>query len=346
MTEYLIGRALLEELTKTLQGSRKVIVIHPKALASTAELVRQQLLDSGFTEVLQAETPDGEPAKRIEVADFCWKIMGENAFQRSDAVLAIGGGSTTDLAGFVAASWLRGIKCVYVPTTLLAMVDAAIGGKTGLNTSVGKNLVGFFKKPAAVIIDFDTLNTLPENELRSGMAEVVKYGFISDRSILEAVLADPSLSLDPQQDRLPELIRKCVAIKDKIVETDFEESGIRRVLNYGHTLGHAIEHVERYQWRHGAAISIGMIYAAELSATLGRLAGSAVELHYEVFDSLGLPVKYRPSKWKDLYGAMLRDKKGEGGILKFVLLDDIERPTVVTAPEEQLLFATYQTISE
>ena len=346
MTQYIIGRALLDELPATLQGCRKVLLIHPKALAKTAELVRDQLLASGFSEVLLAETPDGEPAKRIEVADFCWKIMGEQSFQRTDAVVGIGGGSTTDLAGFVAAAWLRGIRCVYVPTTLLAMVDAAIGGKTGLNTSVGKNMVGFFKKPTAVLIDFDTLSTLPENELRSGMAEVAKYGFISDRTILDAIVSDPAAVLEPERDDLPALIRKCVAIKDEVISSDFEEMGLRKILNYGHTLGHAIEHVERYQWRHGAAISIGMIYAAELSATLGRLSTAGVDLHYQVFDALRLPVKYRPSKWKELYAAMMRDKKGEGGIIKFVLLEEVGRPVVVTAPEEQLLFATYQTISE
>lgn len=346
MTEYVIGRALLDEIPARLQGSRKILVVHPKALSATAELVREQLLESGFVEVLLAETPDGEPAKRIEVADFCWQIMGENAFQRSDAVIGIGGGSTTDLAGFVAAAWLRGIRCVYVPTTLLAMVDAAIGGKTGLNTSVGKNLVGFFRKPSAVVVDFDALLTLPENDLRSGMSELVKYGFIADASILTTVLSNPDAAVDPRGEILPDLIRRSIEIKDRIVESDFEESGLRRILNYGHTLGHAIEHVERYQWRHGAAISIGMIYAAELSATLGRLSTKAVDLHYLVFESLRLPVSYRPSKWRDLYAAMQRDKKGEGGILRFVVLDDIARPTVITAPEEQILFATYQTVAE
>lgn len=346
MTEFIIGRALLDELPATLQGSRKVLIVHPKALAKTAELVREQLLDCGFAEVLLAETPDGEAAKRIEVADFCWKIMGESGFQRSDAVLALGGGATTDLGGFVAAAWLRGIRCVYVPTTLLAMVDAAIGGKTGINTSVGKNLVGFFRQPSAVVVDFDTLLTLPENDIRSGMSELVKYGFIADRSILETVLSDAAAAIDVTGETLPLLIRSAIQIKEGVVATDFEESGVRRILNYGHTLGHAIEHVERYQWRHGAAISIGMVYAAELSATLGRLSTAGVELHYQVFEALQLPVSYRPSKWKELYGAMLKDKKGEGGILRFVVLDEIERPAVITAPDEQILFATYQTIAE
>jgi 3-dehydroquinate synthase len=178
------------------------------------------------------------------------------------------------------------------------------------------------------------------------MAELVKYGFISDRHILSAVLADPEGSINPEGETLPELIRRAVEIKEQVVASDFEESGLRRILNYGHTLGHAIEHVERYQWRHGAAISIGMIFAAELSATLGRLSTQGVELHYQVLESLRLPVSYRPSKWKELYSAMQLDKKGEGGILKFVVLDDIERPTVITAPEEQILFATYQTLVE
>ena len=193
----LVGRGLLDEIPLALDGVKKVLVVHPQALSATAEAIREKLQSAGF-EALLAEVPNGEDAKRIEVAAFCWGIMGQADFHRNDAVIGLGGGATTDLAGFVAATWLRGVRSVLIPTTLLGMVDAAVGGKTGVNTSEGKNLVGSFHLPHRVIIDLDTLETLPKNDLVAGMAEVAKYGFIADPWILDA-LEDPA-AIVPKSD--------------------------------------------------------------------------------------------------------------------------------------------------
>lgn len=338
-----IGRGLLGEVSKGLDGVRKVLILHPVALAATAEAIREDLAVRGF-EAMIAEVPNGEDAKRIEVAAFCWGIMGQADFHRNDAVIGLGGGATTDLAGFVAASWLRGVRSILIPTTLLGMVDAAIGGKTGVNTAEGKNLVGAFHLPHRVIIDLDTLETLPRNDLVAGMAEVAKYGFISDPWILDA-LKDPA-ALDAKSDLIEELVRRSVAIKQRVTEADFKEAGEREFLNYGHTLGHAIEHAERYKWRHGAAISIGMVFAAELAMLSGKLSERDVELHRSVLGGLGLPLSYRADKWEQLLSVMQKDKKSRSGSLRFVVLDGIGKPSMLHAPTPELLFTAFQSIVE
>lgn len=338
-----IGRGLLHEVSKGLDGVKKVLILHPIALAATAEAIREDLVAKGF-EALIAEVPNGEDSKRIEVAAFCWGIMGKADFNRNDAVIGLGGGATTDLAGFVAATWLRGVRSILIPTTLLGMVDAAIGGKTGVNTAEGKNLVGAFHLPHRVIIDLDTLETLPKNDLVAGMAEVAKYGFISDPWILEA-LTDPA-AIDPKSELIEELVRRSVAIKTRVTEADFKEAGEREFLNYGHTLGHAIEHAERYKWRHGAAISIGMVFAAELAMLSGRLSEKDVELHRSVLSGLGLPLTYKADKWDQLLMSMQKDKKSRSGSLRFVVLDGMGKPTMLHAPTPELLFTAFQAIVE
>lgn len=344
MSYSVIGRGLLDEIPASLDGVNKVLIIHPQALAATAELLRETLLHKGF-EALLAEVPQSEEAKRIEVAAFCWGIMGQADFHRNDAVIGLGGGATTDLAGFVGGTWLRGVRTFLIPTTLLGMVDAAIGGKTGVNTQEGKNLVGVFHRPTKVFVDLDTLETLPRNELLAGMSELVKYGFISEPEILETVLGDEKAT-DPSSEVFGELVRTAVAIKERVTTEDFRESGQREFLNYGHTLGHAIEHAERYKWRHGAAISIGMTFAAELSMLSGKLSESDVELHRNVFQKLGLPMSYRADRWPQLLEVMQRDKKARNGSLRFVVLDRIGKPSILSAPTPELLFTAYQAIVE
>jgi len=344
MQTSVVGRGLLLDVAPALEGSKKGLLISPVALSATAEKLREVLQDSGV-EVLLAEVPSGEDAKRIEVASFCWKIMGQADFNRDDCVIGLGGGSTTDLAGFVGANWLRGVKVFLIPTTLLGMVDAAIGGKTGINTAEGKNLVGSFHLPKKVFVDLDTLETLPRNELLAGMAEVVKYGFIQDPEMLDIVLQNDSAT-DHSSDVFEDLIVRSIRIKEAITTEDFKESGKREFLNYGHTLGHAIEHAERYKWRHGAAISIGMVFAAELSALSGKLTNSEVDLHRSVFSKLGLPMAYRADRWDMLLGTIQRDKKTRSGVLRFVVLDQIGKPSILHAPTRELLFTAYQTIVE
>lgn len=342
--DIIIGRALLAEVGNALgQSVRKVLVVHPVGLTASAELLKVSLDEQGFETIL-AGVPDSEDAKRVEVAAFCWGILGQSDFTRSDAVIGFGGGSTTDLAGFVAATWLRGVKLVQVPTTLLGMVDAAIGGKTGINTAEGKNLVGCFYAPAAVIIDLDTLDSLPQNEILAGFGEVVKYGFIADEKILELIEADVATATDSKSAVFAEIIERSVAIKARVVGEDFKEAGLREMLNYGHTLGHAIELAERYKWRHGAAISIGMVFVAELARLAGRLSDAAVDRHRSVLNLIGLPTEYKAEKWDQLLASMQRDKKSRAGTLRFVVLDAIGKPTIMAAPAPELLHAAYQEI--
>ena len=344
MSKVLIGRALLNEIPETLHGSKKVLIVYPQPLAATADVLAENLKSAGI-QTYMAEVPAAEDAKRVEVAAFCWQIMGQGEFNRNDAVIGLGGGSTTDLAGFVAATWLRGIRSVLIPTTLLGMVDAAIGGKTGINTSEGKNLVGAFHLPDSVVIDLDTLSSLPRNELLAGMAEVVKYGFIAAPEILEIIESDESAT-DPTSETFERLIRESVRIKTDVTSRDFKESGDREFLNYGHTLGHAIEHAERYKWRHGAAISIGMVFAAELSMLSGKLSEAEVSRHRSIFEGLGLPITYRADRWPQLLDTMQRDKKARGGALRFVVLDKIGKPSILSAPTPELLFTAFQSIVE
>lgn len=344
--EVIIGRALLGEVSGSLGAQvKKVLIVHPVALAASAELLRESLVEAGIEAIL-AGVPDSEDAKRVEVAAFCWGIMGKADFTRTDAVIGFGGGSTTDLAGFVAATWLRGVKLIQIPTTLLGMVDAAIGGKTGINTAEGKNLVGVFHAPSRVIIDLDTLNSLARNEILAGFAEVVKYGFISDPRILELIEADVAVATDPNSAVFQEIIERSVSIKAKVVGEDFKEAGMREILNYGHTLGHAIELAERYKWRHGAAISIGMVFVAELARLAGRLSDEVVDRHRSVLTLLGLPISYPAQKWNQLVETMQRDKKSRAGTLRFVVLDDIAKPTIMSAPTPEMLHAAFQEIVE
>ena len=343
--DVVVGRGLLDGLPALLgERVRRVLVIHPRALRLTGDAVRDELAAAGFTS-LTAEIPDAEEGKHIQVAAFCWQVLGQNDFTRSDAIVAVGGGAVTDLAGFVAATWLRGVRVIHMPTSLLGMVDASVGGKTGINTAEGKNLVGSFHPPAAVLADLDTLDTLPKNEIISGMAEVIKCGFIADPAILALVEKDPAAVVDPRSDTLRELIERAIAVKAKVVSEDLKESGLREILNYGHTLGHAIELVERYSWRHGAAVSVGMMFAAELARSVGRLSDADADRHRSILDSLGLPVTYRRDRWQGLLDGMRRDKKSRGDLLRFVVLDGIAKPGILDVPDTSLLFAAYQEIA-
>ena len=344
--DVVVGRGLLARLPAMLGPHvRRVLVIHPRALRATGDVVKNDLEAAGLTS-LTAEIPDAEEGKHLQVAGFCWQVLGQNDFTRSDAVVSVGGGAVSDLAGFVAATWLRGVRVVHMPTTLLGMVDAAVGGKTGINTSEGKNLVGAFHPPAGVLADLDTLLTLPANELVSGLAEVVKCGFIADPEILDLIEADPVQAQNPHSAVLRELIERSIAVKARVVSEDLRESGPRESLNYGHTLGHAIELAERYQWRHGAAVSVGLVFAAELARSLGRLDDATADRHWSVLQALGLPVSYRGDRWQSLLDGIRRDKKNRGDQLRFVLLEGLGRPVTVDIPDASLLFAAYQEIAE
>ncbi|MFG2982392.1 3-dehydroquinate synthase [Streptomyces sp. NPDC048258] len=339
--DVLVGRQLLGELG-TLIGTKakRVAVIHPEALASTGEALRDDLAEQGY-EAVAIQVPNAEEAKTVEVAAYCWKALGQSGFTRTDVIVGVGGGATTDLAGFVAASWLRGVRWVAVPTTVLAMVDAAVGGKTGINTAEGKNLVGAFHPPAGVLCDLAALDSLPVNDYVSGLAEIIKAGFISDPKILELIEEDPQAARTPAGPHTAELIVRSIQVKADVVSSDLKESGLREILNYGHTLAHAIEKNERYKWRHGAAVSVGMVFAAELGRLAGRLDDATADRHRAVLASVGLPLTYRGDQWPKLLETMKVDKKSRGDLLRFIVLDGLAKPTVLEGPDPAVLVAAY-----
>jgi 3-dehydroquinate synthase len=346
--DVLVGSGVLDAVGDLLGSARQVAVIHPEALASLGSSLRERLASRGYNAHAMV-VPNGEAAKAADVASFCWGVLGRAGFTRTDAIIGLGGGATTDLAGFVAATWLRGVRVVQAPTSLLGMVDAAVGGKTGINTEEGKNLVGAFHEPAGVVCDIDLLRGLPRAELVSGLAEVIKCGFVADPAILEIVESAPQQAIDPASPALRELIVRSIAVKSAVVSTDLRETGGgdgvgRAVLNYGHTFGHAVERVERFGFRHGAAVAIGMCYVSELARLAGRLDPATAGRHRRVLELVGLPTSYAPGRWPELYDAMRVDKKARGDQLRFVVLDGLARPGILAAPEPALLTAAYAEI--
>lgn len=345
----LVGRGLITKLNEILpellgDDVEQLLIVHQPTLGAISEEVRA-LLSPKYRRVLMAEVPDAEDAKRVKVAEFLWQIMGQSDFTRSDAILAIGGGAVTDLAGWTAASWLRGVKVVHVPTTVLAMVDASIGGKTGVNTNEGKNLVGAFYPPTGVVVDLDSLAALPRNDLVTGFTEALKVGFIHDPEILDIVEADPENATDPNSEEFRRILEIAIRYKLQVTADDLTEQGGREMLNYGHTLGHAIEHAERYQWRHGAAVAVGIRFVAELARLSGRLSDEDADRHLRILELLGLPTQYPAGRWPTLLSVMKRDKKARGAMLRFVVLDAIGKPAIMQAPDESMLFAAYQEIA-
>ncbi|WP_254813007.1 3-dehydroquinate synthase [Streptomyces cavourensis] len=343
--EVLVGHQLLGELPQLIgDRAQRVAVLHPEALAETGEAVRQDLAGQGY-EAIAIQLPNAEEAKTVEVAAYCWKALGQTGFTRTDVIVGIGGGATTDVAGFVAASWLRGVRWIAIPTTVLGMVDAAVGGKTGINTAEGKNLVGAFHPPTGVLCDLAALDSLPVHDYVSGLAEIIKAGFIADPVILDLIEADPEAARTPAGPHTAELIERSIRVKAEVVSSDLKESGLREILNYGHTLGHAIEKNERYKWRHGAAVSIGMVFAAELGRLAGRLDDATADRHRTILESVGLPLTYRGDQWPKLLENMKVDKKSRGDLLRFIVLDALGKPTVLEGPDPAVLLAAYGEVS-
>ncbi|MFB7087469.1 3-dehydroquinate synthase, partial [Streptomyces sp. NPDC056296] len=344
--EVLVGRQLLGELGGLIgPRAKKVAVIHPEALAETGDALRADLAGQGY-EAIAIQVPNAEEAKTAEVAAYCWKALGQSGFTRTDVIVGVGGGASTDLAGFVAATWLRGVRWIAVPTTVLAMVDAAVGGKTGINTAEGKNLVGSFHPPAGVLCDLAALDSLPVNDYVSGLAEVIKAGFIADPVILDLIESDPQAARTPAGPHTSELIVRSIKVKAEVVSSDLKEAGLREILNYGHTLGHAIEKNERYKWRHGAAVSVGMHFAAELGRLAGRLDDATADRHRSILEAVGLPLHYRHDQWPKLVENMKVDKKSRGDLLRFIVLDGLAKPTVLEGPDPAVLLAAYGEVGE
>ncbi len=346
--QVVIGAGASRLLPQFLAGVDRVAIIHSASLAGRAAQVAAGL-DACVTFVA---VPDGEPAKTPQVLIDCWNTLAAARFTRSDMIVGLGGGSATDLAGFVASSWLRGVRFVSLPTTVLAMVDAAVGGKTGINLEAGKNLVGAFHEPDGVLCDLEFLAGLPVAEVASGMAEVLKCGFIADPEILDEFEADPAAALTIATDLQRRLIRRAVAVKARVVAADLREATSdgdkvgRELLNYGHTLGHAIEKAENFSWRHGEAISVGMVFAAELAQASGLIDEALVARHRGVLALAGLPTTYAGRPWAELRAAMGLDKKARGHSLRFVVLTGLAKARVLAEPDEELLETSYAALAD
>ncbi len=340
-----VGAGVTAELAHHIpDGVTRVAVVHAGALAATARRLGDQL-DAQGLQALLLQIPDAESAKTVAAAQRCWDELGAAGFTRSDLVVGLGGGATTDLAGFVAATWLRGVRVIQVPTTLLGMVDAAIGGKTAINTAAGKNLVGAFHSPTLVLCDLDALTTLPRPDYTAGLAEIIKVGFIRDPQILELVGDDPTGAVTPGGRHTHELIVRAIQVKADVVAVDPTEAGEREILNYGHTLGHAIERREGYRWRHGDAVSVGLVFAAALARSDGRIPEDVVALHRQLLTGVGLPVTYPAEAWPELRETMRVDKKARGRRLRFVVLDGIGSPGRLDDPPDDLLAAAYEEVA-
>jgi len=286
--------------------------------------------------------PDSEVGKSFATYQKVLDWLGAAGFTRNDLVVAVGGGAVTDLSGFVASSWLRGIGWIAVPTTLAAMVDAAVGGKTGINSEYGKNLIGSFYSPISVLVDLSWLETLSDRDFAAGLAEVIKSGFIVDAEIVELLKARSLAEVRNDRALTLELITRTVAVKAKVVSGDFKESFDREILNYGHTLGHAIESHSNYALRHGECVSIGLVFAANLANQTGILSDEIRDLHLKILGNFGLPTSYESHHWPELRANMAIDKKSRSGTLRFVAISEIGKTLRLEAPSESDLLAAYE----
>ncbi|KFJ05950.1 bifunctional shikimate kinase/3-dehydroquinate synthase [Bifidobacterium tsurumiense] len=353
--EVFIGDGAINHLSQVLgEEPVRVALIHTQPVQRHSDKARALLRQAGY-QVTDIVIPDAEAGKTIAVAGGVWDRLGDAGFTRSDAIVGLGGGAATDVAGFVAATWMRGIRYVNCPTSLLAMVDASTGGKTGINTALGKNLVGSFYTPAGVLADMRSLSTLPNDIFVEGLGEVAKSGFIMDEKILDlledhaqALREYNAESLESEEFKaiVAELIERTVRVKAYHVSSDLKEAGLREFLNYGHTLGHAIEQLEHFRWRHGNAVAVGCVFAAELSYILGYIDRDLVDYHRSLLSSLGLPISWNNGSWEDVLALMHRDKKARGNALRFVILYDIGHPVHLDNPPVEAVEEAFRSIQQ
>ena len=313
-----IGQQWDQALIPLLNNRARVAVIVSAQFSPNIDAIKT--LDA---EVHVFQVPDGEEGKSSSTLINLWNWLGAAGFTRSDLIVGIGGGAVTDLAGFAAATWLRGIDWIAIPTSLAGMVDASVGGKTGINSDYGKNLIGAFHSPRGVIIDPAFLRSLSARDFSAGMAEVIKCGFIADPEILTIAATFNAQDYLADIDALLEIIGRSVAVKAQVVSADFKESFAREALNYGHTLGHAIEIHSKYQLRHGEAVAIGMVYIAELSLARGLIDASVLDLHRQLLTKFNLPISYPRDAWQKLAPLLALDKKARGKTIRFVSLNGI-----------------------
>ena len=344
-----LGYGLLDKLGEKIEElglSRRVVIISDETVASIyGRKVEGALRDAGFTVNSFAVSP-GEESKNIDSAIGIYDFLVERRVERGDMLIALGGGMVGDLAGFVAATFLRGISWAQVPTSLVAMVDASIGGKVGINRPQGKNLIGAFYQPGFVLTDCQTLTSLPERELTSGWAEVIKYGLILDKDFFEFLEAnvDKLIGLEPTAVR--QAIACSAVIKAQVVSEDEKERGKRIMLNYGHTIAHGLEAASQYgRLLHGEAVAIGMTGAAKLSQRLGLLSVEAVERQQSLLQRFGLPVTFSGLRLVDVKKAMELDKKIRAKAVRWVLLQDIGKTTICSDVPQQDVVAVLRELS-
>lgn len=330
------------ELVPALPDAERAFVIADASVAERYLTPLSEGLTGRGLGVVHLGVPEGEEAKSLSVMHALQRQLATQEAHRDDPIVALGGGAVGDLAGFVAATYMRGVPFVQAPTTLTAQVDAAIGGKTGVNLPEGKNLVGAFHQPVAVLADVGTLATLPERAFRSGLAEVAKYALTLDPELLEMLERDPSPLLRREPSALEAVVSRCVRAKADVVALDERDTAGRLVLNYGHTLGHALERLDAFEGRtHGEAVAVGMVFAARLSESLDRAPAGLAARHVRLLASLGLETDGPLPPSDEIVGAMRLDKKYRSG-MRFVLLDDVGRPSVEDAVPERLLRATLE----
>ncbi|MGN7612300.1 3-dehydroquinate synthase [Magnetococcales bacterium HHB-1] len=337
-----IGSQLLAQLSDIIQQqfspATQIAIISNETVAPLyLDAVQKPLINAGFSP-LPVILPDGESYKNWPTLMKIFDTLIENRFERGSLLIALGGGVIGDMTGFAAASLLRGVPFIQIPTTLLAQVDASVGGKTGINHTLGKNLIGAFYQPKSVLIDCDTLKTLPQRELVAGLAEVIKYGIIWDKdlfALLEEKI-DDLLALD--EATLTEVIYQCCAIKADVVAQDEREKGVRALLNLGHTFGHAIETLTNYNtFLHGEAVGAGMIIAAELSYRLERISKAENQRIYQLIERTGLPTTIPKFSTTDYFAAMSRDKKVAQGKIRYILVDRIGEASLHQGLSETLI---------
>jgi len=338
--QIVVGEGLLDDLGAQvplpLHARRALLVTQAPLVAHGYAARAEAALAAAGLEVLVHEVVDGEGAKGADMLQELWEECAVWPLGRDDLVVALGGGVVGDLAGFVAATWMRGVALLQVPTTLLAMVDASIGGKTGINLGAGKNLVGAFHQPLAVAADPTVLATLPERLRVEGLAEVIKAGLLADATLLERIERDPQGARDGDPDLLRSLVLRAAGIKARIVGADEREAGERAHLNLGHTYGHVLETLSGYGTHlHGEAVAVGLVVALEVGVELGRTPPALVARVRDCLTAVGLPTAVPVLDRAAVHATMARDKKARDGV-RMVLLDDVAVPVLVPVAREVL----------
>ncbi|MBI1278493.1 MAG: 3-dehydroquinate synthase [Anaerolineaceae bacterium] len=311
-----ISKGILENINPYLPAGKSVVITNTTLAPLYGKGLVNRLPDAAL-----AEMTDGEQYKTLDTVSKLYDALVDAGLDRSGTVIALGGGVVGDTAGFVAATYMRGVRLIQIPTSLLSMVDSSVGGKVGVDLPQGKNLVGAFKQPDCVLIDPEVLATLPEREWRCGMGEIIKHGLLADEGLLAPELW--------AKDRAAELVRRAVQVKVDVVQQDPYEKGVRAHLNLGHTFAHAIERVSNYSWLHGEAVGVGLVAAARLSYALGLCNSELAEEVEDIVDKVGLPTRLGSLDAENLFSAMGTDKKWQAGHSRFILLRGICQPVIV-----------------